>query len=142
MPNICCVFGCKNIDTLKTRQDLKISFHKVPKLEPERSKWLKVIPRKNGHFVLTTTETLIVCSGHFPLSDFDPDPALLRRRLKTGVKPSIFEAYEKFAGENKSFSNVEKSPNKEDSSEKNISDAHPGKSQSEVFDLAKPLGMN
>ena len=142
MPTKCCVFGCKNIDTSKSRQDLKISFHKVPKLEPERSKWLKVIPRKNGHFVLKTTETLSVCSGHFPLSDFDPDPALLRRRLKSGVKPSIFEAYEKFALENNSFSNDEKSPKKEDSSEKNVSDVHPGGSQAELFDLAKPLGMN
>ena len=104
MPTKCCVFGCKNIDTSKSRQDLKISFHKVPKLEPERSKWLKVIPRKNGHFVLTTTETLSVCSGHFSLSDFDPDAKLLRRRLKSGMKPSIFEAYEKFALENNSFS--------------------------------------
>ena len=142
MPNICCVFGCKNIDTLKTRQDLKISFHRVPKLEPERSKWLKVIPRKNGHFVLTTTETLSVCSGHFPLSDFDSDPALMRRRLKSGVKPSIFEAYEKFTLENNSFSTVEKSPKKENSSEKIVSDVQSGESQSELFDLAKSLGMN
>ena len=92
MPNICCVFGCKNIDTLKTRLDLMISFHRVPKLEPERSKWLKVIPRKNGHIQdsIPQSQILCVCSEHFNPTDYDPDPKLLRKRLKSGVIPSIF----------------------------------------------------
>ena len=46
----CCVLGCKNYNDAKSKKN-NISFHKVPKLEPKRSKWLKAI----GKCIFVTT---------------------------------------------------------------------------------------
>ena len=87
----CCVLGCKNYNDAKSKKN-NISFHKVPKIEPERSKWLKVIPRRNGRIQdsIPQSQTLCVCSEHFKPTDYDPDTRLIRKRLNYGVIPSIF----------------------------------------------------
>ena len=64
----------------------------IPKEDLKRSKWLKVIPRKNGlieEFAPQSAD-LRVCSEHFESTDFDPDPKLVRKRLKYEAVPSKF----------------------------------------------------
>ena len=91
MVHHCCVFGCTNKHDSEAKKN-GISFHTVPKFDPERSKWLAVIPQKNGlnQESIPWFLELRVCSVHFNPTDYDPDPKLVRRRLKSGVIPSIF----------------------------------------------------
>ena len=91
MPVKCCVFKCKNYNDAKAKKN-NISFHDVPKNDPKRTKWLKVIPRKHGliqEFAPQSAD-LRVCSEHFETTDFDPDSKLLRKRLKYEAIPSKF----------------------------------------------------
>ena len=87
----CCVFRCFNKLNANAKKS-NISFHKIPKVEPSRSRWLKVIPRKNGLIQENVSQSALlnVCSEHFKSTDYDPDPKLVRKRLKAGVVPSIF----------------------------------------------------
>ena len=87
----CCVFGCRNYNDAKSKKK-NISFHAVPKEDPRRSKWLKIIPRKKGliqEFAPQSAD-LRVCSEHFEATDFDPDPKLVLKRLKSNAIPSKF----------------------------------------------------
>ena len=91
MPVKCCVFKCRNYNDAKAKEN-NISFHEVPKNDPRRLRWLKVIPRKNGviqEFAPQNAD-LRVCSLHFEIADFDPDPKLVRKRLKSNAIPSKF----------------------------------------------------
>ena len=92
MVNKCCVFQCPNYNDAKSKQN-GISFHKLPKEEPRRSEWLNVIPRKNGLIQASVPKTtfISVCSDHFKYQDYDSDPRLIRKRLNSGVIPSIFQ---------------------------------------------------
>ena len=88
MPS-CAVFGCIY------HQEAGIHLHKVPKLEPTRTLWLKKCSRRKS---FTFTESTVICSRHFTPEDYERNLKyeLLRLpiqsrliRLKTGAVPTL-----------------------------------------------------
>ncbi|KAJ0170378.1 hypothetical protein K1T71_014306 [Dendrolimus kikuchii] len=75
----CCVKGCKR-DSYKVSG---VSFHKFPKDEVIKNRWLDVVP---GNF----TQYSAVFSLHFKAEDFATHPAASRKMLKVNTIPSIF----------------------------------------------------
>ena len=95
MPLTCSVRGCTNKSQKKSQEpkylDCNISFHDIPKAEPVREKWIEVLRKIRGDDDWNPSSSVRICSDHFVESDFDPDPLLKRKRLKSGVIPSVFE---------------------------------------------------
>ena len=97
MPLTCAVRGCTNTRFKKSQEpkylDCNISFHDIPKAEPVREKWIEVLRkiRDDDDWNPSLSVRHVVCSDHFIESDFDPDPLLKRKRLKSGVIPSVFD---------------------------------------------------
>ena len=62
MPNHCVVFGCKATSERSTDR----SFHRIPPEPKARTKWLKMLHRKN----YSPGKYAHVCSFHFAEEDF------------------------------------------------------------------------
>ena len=86
MPNHCVVFGCKATSERNTDR----SFHRIPPESKARTKWLKMLNRKN----YSPGKYAHVCSFHFAEEDFKimpttskAPPQLQRRKLKKDAVP-------------------------------------------------------
>lgn len=102
MVNKCVAAGCSN-----TNSDT-VSLHKFPKDPTLRSQWEKQVQRTRAKW--TATDSSLLCSEHFTADCFEADTKLAaefglskRKRLKSGVVPSIFERHSKAIGKKRSF---------------------------------------
>lgn len=79
MPRRCCIPGCNsNYDSVLKRGEKAVSTFKIPNAEPQRSPWLKAIPRDDWE---EEQKTAAVCIRHF-------DKRFICRNKENG-KPSI-----------------------------------------------------
>ena len=91
MPKICAVYGCSSNNGDKGN----LSFHKFPKNETVRKKWIHVCKRKDPFIV----DTAVISSLHFDESAFRSDlkykllgiPVPKNQiRIEEGALPTIF----------------------------------------------------
>ena len=76
----CCVPDCYNYSSKTKKAGDKVTYHRIPQDDPQRTKaWLERIRRKN----MPPLENCYVCSDHFQPSCFETD---LRAQLLTGEK--------------------------------------------------------
>ena len=102
MPTSCSFATCCNKDTLDFR-NRGITFICVPKLGSIRNKWIEAI-RSTGKKLNPGPNTKIsVCSEHFQKEDFQNDPYLTYKKLKTGIVPSIFTKKSESPQKNEEF---------------------------------------
>ena len=79
----CCVPDCYNYSAKTKKAGDKVTYHRIPQDDPQRTKaWLERIRRKN----MPPLENCYVCSDHFQPSCFKTD---LRAQLLTGEKPKM-----------------------------------------------------
>lgn len=99
MSRYCHVPGCRNGlgKCLTTAPSEPVSYHTLPKGEPQRTRWLNAVRLRASH---KDTSSLRVCSDHFLPEDFYYDPKisselkfkLKKRNLNRDAVPSIFPA--------------------------------------------------
>lgn len=99
MSRYCHVPGCRNGlgKCLTTAPSEPVSYHSLPKGEPQRTRWLNAVRLRASH---KDTSSLRVCSDHFLPEDFYYDPKisselkfkLKKRNLNRDAVPSIFPA--------------------------------------------------
>ncbi|CAH0392152.1 unnamed protein product [Bemisia tabaci] len=99
---VCVAFGCANRTKCKTESrstastsdasNSKISFHRIPGKEPQRSSWLQALRRAN--YNPASDADARVCSCHFTDSDFYFTNEGLRK-IKRNAVPSVFPAFPK-----------------------------------------------
>ena len=84
MPNKCGIVNCRgNYDLLSKRR-----IFKLPRLDPERQRWLAVIPpRKN--FNVANAKSFFICEKHWPQNP--PMKKLPGGTTRPAVAPSIFD---------------------------------------------------
>ncbi|KAM7285036.1 tRNA (adenine(37)-N6)-methyltransferase isoform X1, partial [Ixodes scapularis] len=88
MPTYCCVPLCKQSGYLDT-SGAKVSFHRFPRNEDTRKRWIVAIKRDEGPSFQVSMATK-VCSKHFVTEDFVPNVASGQRMLRDDAVPSVF----------------------------------------------------
>lgn len=88
MPTYCCVPLCKQSGYLDT-SGAKVSFHRFPRNEDTRKRWMAAIKRDEGPSFQVSMATK-VCSKHFVTEDFVPNVASGQRMLRDDAVPSVF----------------------------------------------------
>ena len=87
MVRYCAAFGCSTYDTPENRSQ-GITFHYFPTDKEICEQWVKLLHREN---FTPTHRVSVLCSKHFRTEDFIVGTGI-RKKLKKGVIPSIFEA--------------------------------------------------
>jgi len=84
MPNKCGIVNCRgNYDLLSKRRVFKL-----PSVDPERQKWLAVIPPRKD-FSIANAKSFFVCEKHWPQNP--PLKKLPGGTTRPAVAPSIFD---------------------------------------------------
>lgn len=87
MVTSCIAYGCTN----RHVKGSVVTFSRVPKNEPHRSKWINALKRVN--YKPNPKSQLYVCSDHFEVSDYEEDPKRKIKILKEGVVPHVFKNF-------------------------------------------------
>ena len=83
MPNKCGIVNCRgNYDLLSKRR-----IFKLPRLDPERQRWLAVIPPRKD-FNVANAKSFFICEKHWPQNP--PMKKLPGGTTRPAVAPSIF----------------------------------------------------
>ena len=84
MPNKCGIVNCRgNYDLLSKRR-----IFKLPRLDPERQRWLAVIPPRKD-FNVANAKSFFICEKHWPQNP--PMKKLPGGTTRPTVAPSIFD---------------------------------------------------
>ena len=84
MPNKCGIVNCRgNYDLLSKRR-----IFKLPRLDPERQRWLAVIPPRKD-FNVANAKSFFICEKHWPQNP--PMKKLSGGTTRPAVAPSIFD---------------------------------------------------
>ena len=84
MPNKCGIVNCRgNYDLLSKRR-----IFKLPRLDPERQRWLAVIPPRKD-FNVANAKSFFICEKHWPQNP--PMKKLPGGTTRPAVAPSIFD---------------------------------------------------
>lgn len=85
MPGIQCVVAfCKSNAFVNKKEDEKISFHKFPKDDYRRKKWIKFCRREKAF----NPDTSCICSKHFNKTDYENNDVeySIKKELNMDVK--------------------------------------------------------
>ena len=84
MPNKCGIVNCRgNYDLLSKRR-----IFKLPRLDPERQRWLAVIPPRKD-FNVANAKSFFICEKHWPQNP--PMKKLPGGTTRPAVAPGIFD---------------------------------------------------
>ncbi|XP_045460587.1 THAP domain-containing protein 1-like isoform X2 [Harmonia axyridis] len=81
MPSSCAAYNC----SVRSKKGSGVKFHRFPKNEEIRQKWVTAMRRKD----FNPSPTTVICSNHFKTEDYYLNP-YRNKVLKEGAVPSIF----------------------------------------------------